>query len=125
MKNVIYLLLILLSFGINSCSKNSDNSESPYEFAGNWSGTYTGDESGTWSATISASGVVTGTAIESSTSYQSGLNGDVSSDGTFTATVGTTTQGYEFVGQLNGNSISGTWSNASSNHNGTWSGTKE
>lgn len=124
MKKEIYLLLFLLGFGINSCSKNDDNSTKS-EFAGNWSGTYSGDETGTWIAVISQSGIITGTVKETSSSIQSGLNGSVSGDGAFTATVGTTTFGYEFTGQMNGKSVSGTWSNSSSNHSGTWNGNKE
>ncbi len=92
--------------------------------AGNWSGTFIGDESGTWTATISESGVVTGTAEVTSLSIKSVLNGNVSSDGKFTATVGTTSLGYNFDGKLNGNSGSGTWKNSSETQSGSWSGTK-
>jgi hypothetical protein len=52
------------------------------------------------------------------------INGNVNSDGKFTATVGTTSLGYNFVGQLNGNSGSGTWKNSSETQSGSWSGTK-
>jgi len=122
MKKGIYLLLILLIFSIFSCSKRNDNSTNP--LAGNWSGTFTGDISGTWAAIISESGTVTGTAFVTNLSIVSGLNGNVSSDGKFNATVGTTSLGYIFDGQLNGNSGSGTWKNSDETESGTWSGNK-
>lgn len=125
MKTGIYLLLISFCLLLGSCSKNNNDSTTSIEFAGSWSGTYSGDETGTWTATISESGVVTGTAKESSTSYQSQLNGTVTSDGAFTATVGTTSQGYKFDGQINGSTVSGTWNNSATNHSGNWSGNKQ
>jgi hypothetical protein len=121
MKNGIYFLLIITSFAIFSCSKDDDNST---ELAGNWSGSFSGDVIGTWSATISESGVVTGTTMVTAFSIEAELNGDVSSDGKFTATVGTTSLGYIFDGQLNGSTGSGTWKNASGTQSGSWKGIK-
>jgi hypothetical protein len=125
MKQVTFLLLTLLFFSISSCSKDDDNSNEPLDFSGSWSGTFTGDVSGTWTATISEGGIVTGTAMVTSPAIQSRLNGNVSSDGKFTATVGTTSLGYNFDGKLNSKSGSGTWENSSKTENGTWSGKKE
>ena len=122
MKKGFYLILILLNFSIYSCSKDDDNSS---ELAGNWSGTFSGDVIGTWSATISESGVVTGTTMVTSFSIEAELNGNVSSDGKFTATAGTTSLGYIFDGQLNGSTGSGTWKNASGTQSGNWSGVKK
>ena len=124
MKHRTFLLLMLLFFSIFSCSKDDDDSK-PLDLAGNWNGTFTGDVSGTWEATISESGIVTGTAKVTSPSIQSNLNGNVSSDGKFTATVGTTSLGYNFDGQLNGKSGDGTWKSSSKTQTGTWSGKKE
>ena len=124
MKQGTFLLLILFFFSISSCSKDDDNSTKPIDLAGNWSGTFTGDVSGTWKATISESGIVTGTALVITPSTLSNLNGNVNSDGKFTATVGTTSLGYNFYGELNGKSGSGTWKNTSKTQSGTWDGNK-
>jgi|LSQX01.2.fsa_nt_gb hypothetical protein len=120
----IGFVLAALFFSISSCSKDDDDSK-PLDLAGKWRGTFTGDVSGTWEATISESGIVTGTAMVTSPPIQSHLNGNVSSDGKFTATVGTTSLGYNFDGQLNGKSGSGTWKNSSKTQSGIWSGKKE
>lgn len=125
MKQGTFLLLMLLFFSITSCSKDDENSTKPLDLSGSWSGTFTGDVSGTWKATISEGGIVTGTAMVTSPSIQSNLNGNVSSDGKFTATVGTTSLGYNFDGQLNEKSGSGTWENSSKTQSGTWSGKKK
>ena len=122
MKKGFYLLLIILSFSIYSCSKDDDNSS---ELAGNWGGTFSGDVIGTWTATISENGVVTGTTMVTSLSIEALLNGNVSSDGKFTATAGTTSLGYKFDGQLNGSTGSGTWKNSSGTQSGDWSGNKK
>lgn len=122
MKKGIYLILILLSFSIYSCSKDDDNST---ELAGNWSGTFTGDVVGTWTATISENGIITGTTKVTNPTVEAALNGNVSAEGKFTATAGTTTLGYNFDGQLNGNSGGGTWKSKSGTQNGSWSGTKK
>ena len=122
MKKGIYLILILLSFSIYSCSKSDDNSS---DLAGNWSGTFTGDEIGTWTATISESGIVIGKVKVTNFAIESELNGNVSSGGKFTATVGTTSLGYKFDGQLNGSTGSGTWENSNKTHVGSWSGIKK
>lgn len=125
MKRGTFLLLILLFFGMASCSKDDDDFTGPIEFAGNWTGTFTGDVAGTWKATISEGGIVTGTAVVTSAGIQSNLNGNVDSKGKFKATVGTTSLGYSFDGQLSGKSISGAWKNSSGTQNGTWSGSKD
>lgn len=118
-------MLIILFFSISSCSKEDNNSNEPLDFSGSWRGTFAGDVSGTWTAIISEGGIVTGTAIVTSPAIQSRLDGNVSSDGKFTATVGTTSLGYNFDGKLNSQSGSGTWENSSKTENGTWSGKKE
>ncbi len=122
MKKGIYLILVLFSLSICSCSKDDDNSS---DLAGNWSGTFTGDVVGTWTATISENGTITGTTKVTNPTVEAVLNGNVSAEGKFTATAGTTTLGYNFDGQLNGNSGGGTWKNSSGTQNGDWSGTKK
>ncbi len=122
MKSGIYLLLILFSLSIYSCSKDDDSSS---ELTGNWIGTFTGDIVGTWTATISESGVVTGTTMVTSPPVGAVLNGNVNPDGKFTATAGSTSLGYNFTGQLTGNSGGGTWKNSSGTQSGDWSGTKQ
>jgi len=122
MKKGFYLILILLNFSIYSCSKDDDNSS---QLAGNWSGTFSGDVIGTWSATISESGKVTGKTVVTSFSIEAELNGNVNSDGKFTATAGTTSLGYIFDGQLDASTGSGTWKNSSNTQTGSWSGIKK
>ena len=125
MKQLTFLLVILLSSGVSSCSKDNDKSDEPLNLAGSWSGTFIGDVAGTWEATISENGTVTGTVVVTSYGIHSNLNGNVSSDGNFTATVGTTSLGYNFDGKLNSKTGNGTWENSSKTENGTWSGKKE
>jgi hypothetical protein len=118
----IYFLLIFLSFSIYSCSKDDDTTN---DLAGNWSGTFSGDVIGTWEATMSESGAVTGKTVTNVLSIEAVLNGNVSPDGKFTATAGTTSLGYIFDGQLNGDSGGGTWKNSSGSQNGNWTGNKQ
>lgn len=125
MKQVTFLMLMLLFFSISSCSKDDDNTNEPMDFSGNWSGMFTGNVSGTWTAIISEKGIVTGTVMVTSPAIQSRLSGNVSSDGKFTATAGTTSLGYNFDGKLNSKSGSGTWESSSKTETGTWSGKKE
>ena len=95
-------------------------------FEGNWNGQYTGnDDNGNWTVNINSDGIVSGTATSSVFSESSDINGITSENGTLTATLGTTSSGGVFIGQLNGNSGNGTWTNTSLNYNGNWTGNKQ
>jgi hypothetical protein len=126
-KTILLIFAFLTLLFLNSCSNNDDdNSSQPSAYQGNWSGTFTGtQDNGTWSANVNSSGVVTGTAISSvfSVSYQ--LNGTVTNNGVLSATMGTSSVGGQFNGQMNGTNANGTWINTSANMNGNWTGTKQ
>ena len=125
MKKLIFLPILILTILITSCSSDDDNSSSSI-FEGNWSGQYTGnDDNGNWTVNINSDGIVSGTATSTVFSESYDINGTTSENGTLTATLGTTSAGGEFIGQLNGNSGNGTWTNTSVNYNGNWTGSKQ
>ena len=126
-KSILLAFTFLTLFFLNSCSNNDDNnSNSAFPYQGNWSGTFTGtQDNGSWTANVNSLGVVTGTAISAVFSETYQLNGTVSNTGVFTATLGTSSVGGQFNGQINGTNVSGTWINTSANMNGNWTGTKQ
>ncbi|MEE4114605.1 MAG: hypothetical protein V2I37_00435 [Marinilabiliaceae bacterium] len=123
MKKLLIVSLAIISLSLYSCKKNNPD---PIEYAGTWSGVYLGDgDRGTWTAIIDSDGAVSGTASSSVVVATFDLTGTIDPQGTFTATVGSASTGSEFVGQFNGSTASGTWSNDYYDIDGTWSGTKE
>lgn len=125
MKKQILLITIILGMMTLSCSSNDDNDEDS-EFEGTWTGTYSGTvDNGTWIANIDSNGEVTGTTNSTVHSSSLQLNGNISSSGAFTATVGSASNGTKFNGQMTANSGSGTWTSTSAGINGTWSGSKQ
>ena len=120
MKNLLYIFLAT-SLIFSSCSEDDETNQ----FSGNWTGTYSGDDSGIWIATIAANGSVNGNSTNSNGDDQT-LNGSVTNNGSFSATVGTGSLGSNFSGQLSGNSGNGIWSsNLDLSFDGTWQGTKQ
>jgi len=94
-------------------------------FAGVWSGQYAGDDQGTWSVTISDNGEISGIGQSTPLGTTFSMKGNVSKDGSFTATIGTVATGSEFRGGLTGEgTATGTWKNTATNPQatGTWSG---
>jgi hypothetical protein len=97
-------------------------------FAGNWSGTYSGDESGSWTAEIQNDGRVRATAISPSVGTVT-LTGTVSPaglgtlSGSGTGVGGPFTITWEGTFYMQGNNAvgSGTWT-SSSGFRGVWSG---
>ena len=125
MKN---LLCLFLAVTIVACSGGGDddtNNTTNSEFQGEWSGTFSGDDNGTWTGGINSNGDVSGTAYSTTFNDNYSLEGSVSSSGQFQVTFGTSSVGGEFIGQLNGNSGSGTWVNTGAMMNGSWSGSKD
>jgi hypothetical protein len=120
MKKLLYVCLAV-AFIFTACSKSSSND--PSQFAGSWSGTFSGGDNGTWAATISSSGAVNGNT--SSVNGNGTVTGSVTDNGSFSATVGSGSLGTIFSGQMSGNSGNGTWSNSSEDLSGTWSGNKQ
>ena len=119
MKKLLYTLLAV-SIIFSACKKEEEDNI----FTGNWTGTYSGDDSGVWAATISSTGDINGSSTNSIGDNQN-LSGSVTSNGSFSATAGSGTLGSNFVGQLSGNSGSGTWTNSSVGFTGTWEGDKQ
>jgi hypothetical protein len=122
-------LLLLSALLIFACSSDdsdndNDNNNNSSQFEGEWSGTFSGGDNGTWTAAINSNGDVSGTAHSTTFSDTYDLEGYVSASGQFQATFGTSSVGGEFIGQLNGNSGSGTWVNTGAELSGTWSGNK-
>lgn len=117
-------LILLLAFGlfISSCSETATTNV----FNGLWSGTYDGEDEGTWSVIIDEDGNVSGNAFSTILSQSQQVSGTVNDDGDFTATVGNTSQGSTFSGQLNeDNTASGTWTNSAFSTDGTWMGSRQ
>ncbi|VAW81067.1 hypothetical protein MNBD_GAMMA14-392 [hydrothermal vent metagenome] len=88
--------------------------------AGNYQGTFAGDDTGTWTATINSAGTLTGT-VTSNTIGSVNATGSISSSGqaTMSGTVGTTVFSGAFS---NTGSVSGTWSDGVDS--GTFTGSK-
>lgn len=96
--------------------------------AGNYSGTFTGDDGGNWSVAISDTGDISG----SGNSAQAGafvVSGTLTEDGTFAATAGAATTGARYQGSVKpGNGqwlVSGTWVNAQAQEGGSFAGGSE
>ncbi len=127
MKKIAFLLVtIIFIFSLQSCKCDDDNTTlTPQsEFAGEWNGTYSGDLNGIWLATISNTGFVSGT-VTTSSGESGSLSGSVTVEGLFTATAGYTEGDSNFIGNLDGNTASGTWQDNTSELNGTWEGQRD
>lgn len=99
MKNVVKIAWLLVMIVTLSCSSDdSSDSGEPIEFAGSWSGTFSGGDSGVWSAIINEDGTVTGDAFSSAAQESLPLNGTIATDGEFRATAGTAENGATFSG---------------------------
>ena len=119
MKKLLYRFL-LLSIILSSCKKEEESTISP--FLGYWSGNYSGDYDGQWNANISSAGEINGGAYSVDLPEGVDLNGTVTNSGDFTAIIGTGSQGINFIGQLSGNSGSGTWNSSTDSSTGFWEG---
>lgn len=125
------LLLLTFVFTLFACSgedddnTNSEDDNTNSEFEGIWSGQFSGGDNGRWTAYIESNGTVSGSAFSITFSENYFLVGSVGSSGEFQATLGTSSNGGVFTGQLNGNSGSGTWENSDAMTSGIWSGSKD
>ena len=120
MKKLLYTFLAV-SIMFSACKKEEEeNPSSP--FVGYWSGNYSGDYDGQWDANISSAGEINGGAYSVDLPEGVDLNGTVTNSGDFTAIIGTGSLGINFIGQLSGNSGSGTWSSSTNGWAGTWEG---
>ena len=122
MKRFGLLLLVGMLVSV-SCKKDK---VSP--FAGEWSGGYTGSDQGMWSVTVDDDGTISGmgTSLRSGANFS--LEGSVSNNGNFLATIGSVATGSEFTGTLTTEGqASGTWKNtlATPPQEGTWIGSRD
>ncbi|HMR85609.1 MAG TPA: hypothetical protein PKE30_20845 [Niabella sp.] len=125
MKKVCWLLVAIVAMTL-SCKKDKETNSSV--FAGKWSGQYAGSDQGTWNVTVSGNGIISGTGKSVQTGRTFDMQGNVSNDGSFKATIGTVATGSEFTGKLTGQgTASGTWTNTITTppQSGTWSGKRE
>ncbi|WP_318309221.1 hypothetical protein [Flagellimonas crocea] len=120
---IIYVILALV-VGV-SCSNNDEGDAQQVIFAGNWSGTYVGDDSGTWTASIDDEGTVQGEALSNDSDQPLPLEGRIDSSGDFRATLGSVQFGATFEGVFTQENASGTWENETYEISGTWTGTKD
>ena len=127
MNNVLRITLLFLTTLLVSCSSDNSDDNNPQElvFAGEWSGTFSGDDSGTWNATIGTSGTVNGEAFSSAAQQIFPLTGTITNEGEFRATAGTAENGATFSGTFTVDSSSGTWENAANQISGTWTGSRD
>ena len=120
MRKLLYTFLAV-SIIFSACKKEEDHTpNSP--FVGYWSGNYSGDYDGQWNANISSAGEINGGAYSVDLPEGVDLNGTVTNSGDFTAIIGTGSLGINFIGQLSGNSGSGTWSSSTDSSIGAWEG---
>ena len=111
MKNLL-ILLTIFTLVFQSC----DNDDDPIEdvivspLAGNWSGTYDGDDSGTWTMEISDTGEwLKGTSFSNnSQQFVKSISLTNNADGTST---GVSENGTISTNTTSGTSITGTWYN--------------
>ena len=94
--------------------------------AGEYSGTYSGDDYGTWSITADSEGNISGTAR--STIYQETYSvfGTTASSGSMTLVIGGVSTGATFQGNIDfSGNVQGTWVNSYSGESGTFSGSRD
>ena len=126
MKTNIILFIALLGFAFNSC-KDETTTPKPvvpvyvFPYAGDWTGTYAGDDQGTVSIAIDSIGNLAGSAYSENVMTTFTLSGTVDSSGNLTAASAST--GATFAGKLTPTTGSGTWVN--NTISGTWSATKK
>ncbi|MCP9766876.1 hypothetical protein EGI22_03080 [Lacihabitans sp. LS3-19] len=119
------LFLFLLSFFLFSCEKD-ETTDYRALAAGEWEGTFKGDDMGTWTMNIKSDGSLTGGLLSTNVP---GITfpgkGTVSVDGDILADIQVTSTTSSMTGKIDGNNMSGTWSNAIYGIGGTWSGSKK
>jgi hypothetical protein len=118
------LLLLTFVFTLFACSSGDDDNTNS-EFEGQWSGVFFGDDNGRWTAYIGSNGAVSGSAYSVTFSENYSLIGSVSSSGEFQATLGASSNGSVFNGQLDGPIANGEWENSDAMMSGNWSGSKD
>ena len=92
------------------------------EYAGNWSGSFSGGDKGDCQVVISPVGVVSGTCTSAELGGgTANISGMVSSSGDSTATSGSASTGATFTGVYSrGGLVTGQWRNSQYNLSGSW-----
>ncbi len=119
------LFLFLFTVTIFSCEKE-ETVDLRASAAGEWSGTFEGDDMGTWTMSIKPDGTLTGgllsTNVPGITFPGTGI---VRADGSISANIQVSTSTSVMTGKINGNEMSGTWLNSTAVITGTWKGSKQ
>ena len=95
------------------------------KYKGIWNGTYLGDDEGTWTATIDETGHFSGTVTSDNFNTSFVLEGNVDQKGKLMAVYKNSgTEIGIFEGNITKTSGTGTWTNRTSNLQGSWAGEK-
>ncbi len=125
-QTLIIVFLMAGFFSVVSCNSDDNAQENPYEiYAGDWSGTFSGDDEGTWSASIDQNGYVIGTLVSNIATFPMSIEGQVSQNGEVDMEyfdVGGNQVGT-MTGSLTADTATGNWSGF--DMQGTWEGSKE
>jgi hypothetical protein len=95
-------------------------------YAGYYSGTFSGDDSGTFNVTISKAGVISGTYTSNVYGYTGSAYGTIVAGGAMSMTVGGQAGNATFSGKIDvgTGAVSGTWSSSYSGQHGSYTGHK-
>jgi len=118
MKRFILTLLVVVTT-ISACKKDADPT---FIYAGNYKGSYTGDDQGSLQVTVDVYGDLTGTGLSANSHESFEITGKVDTDGKFS---GITDVGTVYVGTFNSSAVNGTWNNTASKISGSWTGNKQ
>ena len=114
MKKLLYLFLVLGLFACSSESAddniNSNNSNLESEFKGLWSGSFSGQDNGTWTLTVQNTGIVVGSFTSKDHNEIYSFSGSVDENGGIQASIILENVVGSFVGNLNNNLGSGSYS---------------
>ncbi len=96
------------------------------QFAGSYSGTYSGNDNGTFHTDISPSGAIALSGRSSANGQSFAGNGKIEANGSLAMSFGSMSTGATFNGSVNASTglLTGTWENATTSTHGSFTGTK-
>ena len=129
----MFTLTIAVSTLLFSCKKEeapvqntNNNNNNTNAYAGNWEGTFSGDDNGTWTVVIDSKGDLSGSLNSANAPGNPfAIEGKISSTGVFDAYAVVMGDSVDFDGQANDSLAAGTWSNVPQGVSGTWTGSKK
>lgn len=124
-KTTIKSVIILFSILAFTACSSDDSGDVMVEFAGTWSGTFSGGDSGTWQISVTNNGTANGEVFSNNLGGFLSVSGSVDTSGDFRATAGSAENGATFSGTFVENSSSGTWENNAADISGTWQGSRD